>query len=269
MVAIRVGAGPLESKRVKGVVPSNERKWFWTTNDRYYYYPTSEREWDATGQPGSDGPQFTSVTKDNVVMTIPVTVRFTLKTDDASIVKFYEKYGRRYGVEFNSDGEWNDAWLQVLRKIVADPADATLDRIVQNYRWRDVWNDPKTKVEIEKKLADALTSSDSLLVQTAKGSYFEGVSVLVGTPSPERQELKDAVAKEQQAVADAQSKEAEANARAAQARAEVLVAKAQASKKAAEIAGYPDVGSFLRAQMIEKGMNPYQPQYVWGGTTTP
>lgn len=266
MVAIRVGAGPTEAPKVKGCIPSNERQWFWQTNDKYFYFPTSEREWDATGQRDSDAPQMKSVTSDSVIMNIPITIRFSLKTDCADLTAFYTKYARRYGVKFAGDGTYNRAWITVLRKLIGDPTDQTLDRIVQTYKWRDVWKNPETKVEIEKKLNDALQSDTSLLVQTAKGSYFDGISVLVGTPDPDNQELKDAVAREQAAVSDAQSKEAEARARAAQANAELAVSRAEAAKKRAEIAGFPSIDSYLKAKCIESGCNPYQPTYLYGGT---
>lgn len=266
MVAIRVGAGPTEAKKVKGCIPSNDRQWFWQTNDAYHYFPTSEREWDATGQKGSDTNRMKSITLDNVEMMIPVTVRFTLKTDCSDLTDFYTRYARRYGVIFDNDGSYNDEWITLLRKLVGDPTDQSLDRIVQGYNWRDVWKNPATKVEIEKKLNEALQASDSLLVQTAKGSFFDGISVLVGTPDPANQELKDAVAREQAAVSDAQSKEAEARARAAQANAELAVSRAEAAKQRAAIDGYPNVDAYLKAQCIAKGCNPFQPTYLYGGT---
>jgi hypothetical protein len=261
MVALRVGAGPFEPKKIKECIPANDRKLFWETNDSYYPFPTSEREWDATGKKGADARPYTSVTKDSVVMRIPVTVRFTLKTDCATLKEFYAKYARRYGAEFETDGTYNEQWETLLRKLVADPTDQTVDRIVQRYNWRSVWNDPKTKVAIERELDERLTSKTSLMVQTAKASYFEGISVLVGTPTPERAELRNAVALEQQAVADAKSKEAEADARAAQARAELAVTEAQAAKKREAIAGYPDVEAYLKALAINRGLNPYQPNF--------
>src|SRR4051812_4356211 len=75
MVAVHVGAGPFEASKVKGdCIQPSTRGFF--TNDDYEYFPTSEREWDATGQEGSDGNKFTSITHDNVEMAVPVTVRF-------------------------------------------------------------------------------------------------------------------------------------------------------------------------------------------------
>ena len=264
MVAVQVGGGPLESKKVKGCVPAASRKWW--TNDSYYYFPTSEREWDATGQSGSDSKPFTSVTADSVIMNMPVTIRFTLKTDCPTLEDFYVKYARRYGAKFDSDGTYNDAWETLLRKLVADPADQTLDRIVQSYPWKKVWNDPQTKTEIEQRMNEALQSSQSLMIQTAKASYFDGISVLIGTPSPQNPELAAAVASAQTKVAEAQAQQAQAKADKLKAEAETKVAKAEAAKQRAEIAGFDGIENYLRYQCILQGCNPYQPTYVVGGT---
>lgn len=261
MVALRVGAGPMEAKKIKACIPANDRQWFWQTNDNYYPFPTSEREWDATGGKGADSGPFTAVTKDNVIMKVPVTVRFTIKTDCANLKKFYKNYVRRYGAEFKTNGEYNEQWVVLLRKLVRDPADQQLDRIVQKYNYRKVWNDPGTKAAIEKEFNERLSSHTSLLVQTAKYSYFDGISVLIGTPILDNPQLASAIAREQQAVADAKSKEAEAVAREAQARAEIAVKEAEAEKRAAVIAGYPSIEDYLKALAINRGLNPYQPNF--------
>lgn len=281
MVAVHVGAGPWEAKKLKDCKQPADRG-FWT-NDDYEYFPTSEREWDATGQDGSDADPFSSVTKDRVIMQIPVTVRFSLKTDCPILKNFYVKYARRYGAEFKSDGtydstgaNYNEKWLDLLRKLVADPADQTLDRIVQDYNWQKVWNDPTTKTDIEQKLTTALRSKDSLLVQTAHKSYFDGITVLVGKPIPPN-ELASAVAQAQTRVAQAQSEEAQAKADKAKTEAQVKVSKAEALKQQAAISGYRLQGmtpreairAYNEAQLIAKGGNPYQPTYLVGGTVGP
>jgi hypothetical protein len=272
MVAIRVGAGPFEAKKVKGdcIQPSTRG---YLTNDNYEYFPTSEREWDATGQKGSDDGRFTSVTKDNVEMYIPVTVRFTLITECKRLKDFYTKYARRYGVQFkNGDGTFDDtgagynqAWLTVLRKLVADPADTTLDRIIQDYNWRAVWNDPTTKPEIERRLTEALKSKDSLMVQTAHQAYFDNISVLVGKAQPVRKALSNAVAEEQTNVAKAQSAEAQAKADQAKAEAQIKVSQAEAGKRRAEIAGFGSVEAYNINQCIETpNCNPYPSPIIPG-----
>lgn len=265
MVAVHVGEGPFEARSVKGCVEPSKRG-FWT-NDTYALFPTNEREWDATGEQGSDSGRFQAVTKDNVEMYVPVTVRFTLITECKTLMDFYNRYARRYGAEFQSDGSFNDQWETLLRKLVATPADATLDRIIQDYNWRDVWNDPQTKTEIEKRYNEALAGDSSLLQVTAKGKFFDGISVLVGKPEPVNNDLAVAVAAEQTNVAKAQSAEAQARADRATALAQVAVSRAEAMKKRAEIAGYGGIDAYLRALCIQTNANcnPWQPTYVLAG----
>jgi hypothetical protein len=268
MVAVHVGAGPFEAKKVKDdCIPSSSRAFL--TNDDYPMFPTSEREWDATGQDGSDSGRFRSVTHDSVEMYVPVTVRFTLITECAKLKEFYTRYARRYAVKFEDDGTYNDEWLTLLRKLVADPSDATLDRIIQDYDWRKVWNDPVTKVEIEKRYNEALQAENSLLTATAKGTFFEGISVLVGKPEPVNKELAVAVASEQTKVAQAQAAEAQANADKAKAEAETAVAQAEAKKQQAVIDGYGGIEGYLKYECIQQGCNPYQPSYGTALTPAP
>jgi regulator of protease activity HflC (stomatin/prohibitin superfamily) len=263
MAAVEVEESPTQARKVVGCKPPATRG-FWTNNE-YNLFPTSEREWDATGQDGSDSGRFTSVTKDNVEMYVPVTVRFTLITECDTLKSFYTKYARRFGVEFKDNGEYNAAWITVLRKLVKDPTDTTLDRIVQDYNWRDVWNNPKIKPEIERRLDEALQSDNSLLVQTAHKRYFDNISVLVGRAEPVQAELAEAVALEQTNVAKAQSAEAQAKADEAKARAQIAVARAEGEKRRAEVAGYGGIDGYLKALCIQtSGCNPYPSPIIPG-----
>jgi hypothetical protein len=268
MVAVHVGAGPFEAKKVKDdCIPSSSRAFF--TNDDYPLFPTSEREWDATGQQGSDASRMQSVTKDSVQMYVPVTVRFTLVTECDKLKEFYVRYARRYGVDFNDDGTYNAQWITLLRKLIADPSDATLDRIIQDYNWRAVWNDPQTKVDIEQRLNEALQSDASLLTQTAKGQFFDGISVLVGKPEPVNRALAVAVASEQTKVAQAQADEAQAKADEAKAKAEIAVSQAEAQKRKAEIAGYGSVEAYNINECIHTpNCNPYPSPIIPGYTVS-
>lgn len=263
MVAVQEGKG-WEAKKVKGCKAPNERA-FWG-NDKYAYYPTNEREWVATGQDSSDAGRMKSVTNDNVEMYIPVTIQFNMITDCDTITEFYMKHGRRNKAYFDENGDYDQNWVNMLEKLVATPTDATLDRIIQDYNWRDVWNDPATKTEMETKLTAALNSDTSLLVQRAQGKYFEDFSVLIGKPSPVEDALAQAVAAEQTSVATAKSAEAQASAEEAQALAEVAVSKAEAAKKEAEINGYGNVDNYLKFLCLttQDNCNPYQPTYIVG-----
>ncbi len=260
-----MGAGPFEAKKVKGCTESSTRK-FWT-NDSYVKFPTSERYWEASQKKSTrDQGRYKSVTADNVVMLLPVTTRFTLKTDCDTLKEFYNKFARRMDAHFESSNSYPDGWSNLISQLIGDPVDFTLDRIIQKYNWRDVWKNPETKTKIEKELTTILNASSNLLIQTANGKqYFQHFSVIIGSPDPENPALKQAVAEEQTRVSQAQSEEAQARADAAKAEAQLAVSRAEAAKQRAAIAGYPNIQSYLKAMCIEKGCNPFQPTYLYGG----
>lgn len=270
MVAIHIGEGPLEARKIKGegddrcLQPATRG---WWTNDTYYKVPTNEREWDASANDDADGGRFEVTTKDNVVMYVPVNIRFTIDTECEVLVEFYQKYLRRYGVEFEDDGGYNEEWISVLRRLVADPAEQELNALTQEYGWRDVWNDPDTKTALQNDLQSQLTAPDSAMTQAAKGVYFTGITVLVGKPKPQNKALAEAVAEEQTQVAQSKAAEAKAKADEATAKAEKAVAEAQAAKKRAEIAGYGSVQNYLYAQCIAEPTcgNPFRNQFLYGG----
>ena len=120
-VALHIGGGPIENKSLKGCVKPSEHQNFNSPGDSYVTYSTSQRDWDATGQHGSDSPAFKVVSSDNVEMEIPVIVRFYQITDCSTLEKFYDNLGQRYGAYITEDGSGSEGWETMVRKIVADP----------------------------------------------------------------------------------------------------------------------------------------------------
>jgi len=259
---VQVGAGPFEDAKFKGCVPPSTKKNS-PTNDQYFAYPVSERDFDATGQDGSDSQPITVLSKDNAEMSIPITFRFNMVSDCDTLQKFHKAYGNRYAAYLNDEGKSTEGWMTMLRKLVRDPADATLDEIAKKYTWRQMLNDPNAQNEIQAAIVDNI---QKIVSDNAKGEYFENFVVLMKKPYPTDEGLRSAVSAEQQAVATAQSAEAEAKAKKTQAEAEVAVAEAEAKKKRAEIDGYGGYGNYSKSQAIEKGLNPFQPTYIVGGT---
>lgn len=259
---VQVGAGPFEDAKFKGCIPPSTKKNS-PTNDDYYAYPASERDLDATGQDGSDFRAITVLSKDNAEMSIPITFRFNMVGDCKTLQQFHKAYGSRYSAYLDDDGKSTDGWMTMLRKLMYDPADATLDEIAKKYTWREMLNNANAQNEIQAAIVDNI---DEIVTANAKGAYFENFVVLMKKPYPTDEALRKAVAAEQQAVATAQSAEAEARAKKTQAEAEVAVAEAEAKKKRAEIAGFGGYGNYSKSQAIEKGLNPFQPTYIVGGT---
>lgn len=259
---VQVGAGPFEDPEFKGCIPPSTKKNS-PTNDDYFAYPANERDLDATGQEGSDFGSITVLSRDNAEMSIPITFRFNMVGDCETLQEFHKAYGSRYAAYLNDDGTSSEGWMLMLRKLIYDPADATLDEIAKKYTWREMLNDPQAQNDIQAAVVDNI---DEIVAANAKGTYFENFVVLMKKPYPTDEALRSAVAAEQEAVAKAQSAEAEARAKRLQAEAEVAVAKAEAMKKRAEIAGYGGYENYSRSQAIENGLNPYQPTYIVSGT---
>lgn len=274
IIAVHYSGGETQAKKFKNCLGESERSGF-DPGDTYYEYPTRPVTYDATGRDGSEADPIRVVSADSAEMAVPITVAFTLKTECEEIRTFHEDYGFKYKAYFE-DGEYDKGWIKALDYLIGKPLDTTLDRIAQNYKWRDMWNDPKVKTQMEQDVSEAI---EALVKQNAGGvQYFKDFSVTMQKPEPVNEELKNAIAREQTAIADARSTtaKAEADAKAATAkanadiitaRAQIALAQAEAAKKRAEIAGYGGREAYLRYQCIQQGCNPYQPTYIWGGAT--
>lgn len=259
---VQVGAGPFEDPKFKGCIKPSEKR-NTPTNDDYFAYPVSERDLDATGQKGSDFPAVSVLSKDNAEMNIPVTLRFNMVSDCDTLEQFHRAYGERYAAYLNDDGTSSDGWMMVLRKLMFDPMDTTLDEIAKKYTWREMLNNAEVQNELQAALKENI---DDIVTDNAKGEYFENFTVLMKKPTPTNEDLKAAVAAEQSAVATAQAAESEARAKKLQAEAEVAVARAEAEKKRAEIAGFGGFENYARFEAIVNGLNPFQPTYLVSGT---
>lgn len=265
-VALHYEGGAFSSTKFKDCVPASTKQRN-GPGDTYAYYPTDQRFVDATGGDKADFGAITVVSKDNVEMQIPITLNFYLRTDCKTLRKFHETIGKRFHAYTGSDENTGSGWKDMLRVVVYQPMDTTLDRIAQEYPWRSLYNDPSVKTTIEK----AVNENIEAIVrrQTNNEDFFDNWSALVQKPTPKNQALSEAIAAEQNSVAQAQAAKAKAEADIATARAQKALAEAEAAKKRAEIAGFGGIDAYLKAQCIAQGCNPYQPTYVVGGTKTP
>jgi hypothetical protein len=257
MVGLHYKGGPISSTHFANCVTSNTRNYD-GPGDKHYQYPSNQRTFDATGGQDADSPPITVVSKDNAILTVPITVNFTLKTDCSTLRRFHERVGLRYAAYFDNVNSPSDGWSQMLRIMIGKPLDTQSDRIAQQYNWRDLWNNPKVKTQLETQVAKDLPR---LIKRQAGGNFFDNITVLMQKPTPTDGNLTSAVAKEQAAVATANSEKAQAEAQVAAANAQVAVAQAQAKSKAAEIQAYGGVDGYLKAQAIAKGLNIFQPSY--------
>lgn len=273
MIAIHYKGGTTQAKEFVGCLDPSKRSGF-DPGDQYYGYPVRQVSYDATGGSGSESSPFKVVSNDNAELFVPATVTFRLKSDCETMRKMHETIGSRYNAYFDASGstsDQNDGWVRMLNFVIGKPMDATLDRVAQEYKWREVWNNPKVKAEMEQEVTEAM---DDLVARQAGGDFFEDFSVLLQKPDPVDEELKGAISTEQSNVAKAQAAEAQARADKARAEAQEAVARAEAANQRAAIEGYMLKGmnpkqamdAYLKAKMIEQGLNPLQPTYKVSST---
>lgn len=267
---VEVGSGPFDKPVVKKCIAPGTRSNA-ITNDKFYSFPVSDRDVDATGQAGSDFKAPTSVTADNAEMSIPITVRFNMVTDCKTLGAFFTKYAQRYGAFLSDDGEATDGFRLMERKLIYDPVDTLLDRLVHEDNWRDLYNNSDLQTKLQSQVQQQI---GAVIDTNARGHFFNHFTVLIKKPQPTNQALKDAIAAEQSAVASANSATAKAQAQKAQAEAETATAQAEAAKKRAEIDGYMLKGmspeqallAYNQAQAIAAGLNPWQSVIIANGS---
>jgi regulator of protease activity HflC (stomatin/prohibitin superfamily) len=275
MVALHYQGGTTQAKKFVDCLDPSKRSGF-DPGDTFIGYPTRQVSFDATGGKDAEADPFKVVSKDNAELGVPATITFRLKSDCATLRKMHETVGARYNAGFDPNdedgtGQSNAGWTNLLNYVIGKPLDTSLDRMAQQYRWRDLWNNPAVKTRLETEVNDSISD---LVARQAGGDFFEDFSVLVQKPEPTQSGLKEAIALEQTEVAKSQADKARAEADEARARAQVAVARAEAAKKQAEINGYRLKGMSAReaaelyneSLMIEKGLNSRQPTYLVNGT---
>jgi len=255
-VALTYNSGPLQSKKFDACVGASTRA-FDGPFDKHYSYPASQRNFNFSGDSGSDSDPFTIVSRDGIEMSVGGVANFLLNTDCRTLQKFHELIGNRYRA-YMDGGDVSDGWLNMLNVYIGKPLDTAMDRAAQKYVWRDLYNNPATKAAWEKEVVEQLP----ILVdrQTdGEEDFFQNFALTISKPEPP-QSLKDAVTAEQTQVAQARAAQAKAQADRLAAQAQIFVQRAEAAKIAERIKVL-GIEGYLRTLAIEKGLNPWQPSY--------
>lgn len=229
-----------------------------------YWYPSRQISWDATGQQGSERGPYKVVSSAAAPgeMNVPVVVTMDLTRDCELLKEFHRDFGTKYQGWLKDDGTTSQGWLDLLNYAVGQPMEQTLVSIAQKYTWRQIWNDENVRIEFQAALQNGLEQASAK--RTNGKAFFTNFNVTVLKPDPVDPALKEAINKEQSAVAQANADKAKANADLETAKAQTKVAEQQALQRQAEIAGFPDIDSYLKKLAIEQNLNPYQPVIVPG-----
>jgi hypothetical protein len=270
--ALAYDDGPFVAKTFDERVPPSVRKWY-GPGDMTFTYPAGQRSYDATGGEGAEHTPYTSASKDSVEMATPISITFDLRTDDSTVLRaFHEKIGIKYEAFYDDTDDTplsmvSPGWVKMLNFYMGQSLDATVDRILAGYEWRQAYNDTKVKQDIQDEITKALPGLvNSKMNAVNIGGYFQSYAVQVQRPTPTNPELLANIAAAQNEVAKAEAAKAQADAQVKTANAQILLQQAEAKKKAADISAYGSVAEYNKAQAIEKGINPYQPTYIVSGT---
>jgi hypothetical protein len=276
MTAVHYDGGPLISQSFIDCVPA--ATYYQTTpNHSFFLYPMSLRTYSASDDSGAESGMVTVVSSDNIEVSIPASVTFTLDTTCEKLRKFHEMIGLGKHAywgggdieDSNQDGT-PDGWVNVLNFYVGAVLDTTLDRASQGYTWQALWNDPAAKAALEQSVEENL----SKMVDDRMGDhYFEIQTILLQKPIPPenlrkaKEDEQTAVAKSIALLAEAEanetSKVAQAKAAQAEAEAQIAVAKAEAAQIEEQIR-VMGKDAWLKKYGIDHGITPWPNPVVPG-----
>lgn len=253
-----------------------------------YLYPSRQISYDANDDKDAEAP--TTVVVSNASngnspaeLKVPVTVTFDLTKDCDKLKDFHRNFGTKYQGWLNDDGSVSDGWKNLLNYVVGQPLKNTLVSIGQKYPWQQIWNDDKVRGEFQAALTETLPRVSK--ERTNGVEYFSNFQVTVMKPDVVNADLKNAIVAQQtaiqqaqatqakgvadaeatkaKAVADAEAAKAKATADIEAAKAQTELARQRALQQQAEISGYPDVESYIRAKAVDKGFTLW-PQPILG-----
>lgn len=260
------------------------------TNDDVYRYPRNQRNWKfQTGGRGADEESVEFISSDGVPMVAVLNAAFVLNTSckditvDGKLYKggviqlFHELIGRTRHAYFRDDGTYkvypadqDKGWGYVLSQTVGLPVRKLFRTYGTQYDAAALWfNTPRAvpDSDVEKLPTDDVLSSDiESHLEKASGDFTETDQVFFKDFQVEITDVhpttESGFAKQylDRKAAQTKAETAELNKTA-----KVTEANANAAVRRAEINGYPSYDAWLKAQMVEKGMNPLQPTIVGGG----
>ena len=187
-VALHYSGGPLSSQTFQNCVPSGTLDYEGPA-DIHYYYPTGQRTFKFSDDPGSDAPPLQATSRDGQILDVSGTITFTLNTSceqftDAAgktwpggkLQKFHETLGSQDRA-FASEGgeEPGQGWRVLLGKYLKDPADRTVDAQALLFGWAELDSDPTAKTRWEQ----AVVAGIPELVLSQAGEDFFTINNIV------------------------------------------------------------------------------------------
>lgn len=208
-IGLKYSGGVTENRKYVGLLQpgaNNDSVGFGTevykyrTDQRTFIFAKTVKEYEQSldqdvNQRAVDAPPLECVSKDNIRLTIPGGMYFTLKWgDEDTLRQFHEKLG------FKTQAWTSDGWSAALDQYFKPAALRAAESACLKHGWRDLYTSEDTRQAFAR---DTVTSFQRLLKNLVGGNYFCGpkytgknecddMTFAIGKPKPP-QKIVDAI----------------------------------------------------------------------------
>lgn len=162
-----------------------------------YCYPNDQRSWVS----GQDAPEVTIVSNDEVNLTVPYQLYFTLNTSEEVVVEFHENIGVK------TEAWKAEGWKAMLDTYFAPQVDRAMDEAALKYDWRELRSSEEARQAFQREVVSSLKRK---VTEVIGGDYFCGpgytglegsvcgdFTFTVGKPEPTNKSLVQSIEQEQ------------------------------------------------------------------------
>lgn len=195
-IGLVYAGGVVEDKTYEGILEPG------ATNNRVgmgstvYRYPTDQRSWVS----GQDAPEVTTVSNDEVQLSVPYQLYFTINQDEETIREFHENIGVK------TEAWKPEGWSKMLNTYFAPQVDRAVDEAALKFDWRELRSNEKTRQEFQNAVVTSLKRKINEVIggdyfcgpkYTAPGDSCGDYTFTIGKPEPVNGALAQAIEQEQ------------------------------------------------------------------------
>lgn len=169
--------GPFEGQKFVEIIEPGSGNRFLGLQDKLILLPVTQRDYTASGDPGSDGPPIVAPARGGVEMQFEVGAYFTLNTSSDVIRRFYERVCVKFACD--TDGGWDE----MLRINFRRPIEQAIQQSIREYTVNELYaGQPEAGVSTEEEATAILVRVQDQIAADLKenintilgGDYFCG-----------------------------------------------------------------------------------------------
>jgi hypothetical protein len=198
--------GTFEEKNYKGLLEPGSTAKSVGVGSSTYCYKTDQRSYIANNNKGArDVAQPEVVSKDDVRLTVPYQLYFTINQDEDILREFHENLGVK------TDAWKEDGWKQLLREYFEPQIERALEAAALQSNWRDLYASEEARISFNAATISSLKKNIKEVIgndyfcgpkYTGEGSECGDFTFTVGKPTPVNGDIVAAIESEQTAAAN-------------------------------------------------------------------